>query len=413
MTTYTEQTTMLRCQRMMRAAMVCVLAALLAACVRKVTVAPVDGRTHDTAAPSPPCVTACLPIIAYHRVTDKVKNSMTVSPSLFTQHMQYLKDHGYTPVTMEEWYLAVAYGLALPTKPVAITFDDAWADQYEVAAPILARYKFHATFYAYTSVIGSAAMTWDELRGLAVQGHCIGSHTDMHSDLARKKKNESDAAYAARLVQEIGAARQQLEAHLGTAVQHFCYPYGYYNTAVVALLKQAQFRTATTVNPAMNTAATPLLLLNRMIVAPWTTTNQLGALLGQRPLETVRIEPDDGVVQTGATTRVAVTVPAHTQYLPATLRMKWNWKWVQSAWDPATRTVAYSMATPLTPGIYSVQVHAWDARSNHYAHAWQFQQGVAGVQAPSATDTLMPQDIDDEQEKDPTLILLHTTQRTR
>ena len=392
----------------------CVLAALLAACVRKVTVAPLDGRAHDTAALSQPCVTACLPIITYHRVTDKITSHMTVSSALFTQHMQYLKDHGYTPVTMEEWYLAAAYGLALPVKPVAITFDDAWPDQYEVAAPILRRYGFHATFYAYTMVIGShAAMTWDELRRLASQGHCIGSHTATHCDLARKKKDESDAAYASRLTKEIVAARQDLEAHLGVTVQHFCYPYGYYNTNVVALLKQAQFRTATTVNPTANTGGTPLLLLGRMIMGPWTTVKQFGALLEQRPLDAARTVPGDGVVQTGATVRVAVEVPEHTPYLPATLRMKFNWKWVQSAWDPATRTVSHSMATPLAPGIYSVQVHAWDAESNHYAYAWQFQQGVAGVQAPVDLEPIMPQDNDDEQAQDPDLILLHSARRTR
>jgi hypothetical protein len=49
---------------------------------------------------------------------------------------------------------------ALPRRAVAITFDDGFADNYETAAPILARYGLRATFYVTVSSIGSGCWPW-------------------------------------------------------------------------------------------------------------------------------------------------------------------------------------------------------------------------------------------------------------
>ena len=56
------------------------------------------------------------------------------------------------------------------------------------------------------------------------------------------------------------------------------------------------------------------------------------------------------------------------------VKMRWKWKWTESDWDESTQTVTYKFSKPLEKRIYTVQLHGWDAESNHYSAAWLFQK---------------------------------------
>lgn len=53
----------------------------------------------------------------------------------------------FSPVTLDEVLRFLAGRGSLPRRAVAVTFDDGFRDNCEVAAPILARYGIRATFY--------------------------------------------------------------------------------------------------------------------------------------------------------------------------------------------------------------------------------------------------------------------------
>jgi len=351
---------------------------LLAACTRDVAVAPVMRRPAALLATASNVAPTRLPILAYHRVMPGLDNHMNVSPTLFRQHMQYLHTNHYKAITLDEWHTAVCCGTPLPEKIVVITFDDAWRDQYEHAAPILEEFGMRATFFAYTSVIGTPDyMTWAQLRDLAQRGHAIGSHSATHSDLARPFGHEDAAAYERRLTREINDA-QRLTADCAAApVHHFCYPYGYYNTNVIAQVRATPYATAVTVNPMINTRTTPLHQLGRFIIAPWTKVDDLAALLTMQALPVLASSPRDGAILSGAITNLVVRVPPGATLPLARVRMKWNWRWTDSAYDPVRGVIICAVPAPLKPNLYTAQVHAWDAHANHYAYAWLFQQNAA------------------------------------
>jgi hypothetical protein len=84
------------------------------------------------------------------------------------------------------------------------------------------------------------------------------------------------------------------------------------------------------------------------------------------------------------------------------VRVKWNWKWADCTWDRATDTVTCYFGTRLAPGLYTAQIHGWDADSNHYVYAWLFQQGrvtrarshdnsTVAAAAPAPRDTTIPE----------------------
>jgi len=316
-----------------------------------------------------------LPSIAYHRISIAVTNGMTVTPDLFRRHMQFLADNHYSPITLDQWCAAVSGNGKLPEKPILITFDDAWKSQYENALPILNEFGYKATFYAYINVIGNrSTMTWNQLRNLAFQGHNVGCHSATHDNLVKLLKNENTEKYNARIYGETLYARIQIEEHIGFPVRHFCYPYGYYNTNLIAKLKKAGFISAVTVNPSPNTTDTPLFKLGRYIIAPWTNEKQFRDTLTLLPLDVKNVKPFDGEICEKPTEKFSVVVPGGNHPRLTNYTMYWEWKKTSSFWNDDTRVLSHSFDKTVEPGIYTAQVHAWDADSNHYTYAWLFQQ---------------------------------------
>ena len=117
-------------------------------------------------------------------------------------------------------------------RHLAITFDDGYRDNFEIAAPILERLSLPATFFLVSQWIGSDVvpwwdrelgvrhpwMTWDQARELRRRGFDIGAHTRTHANLGEVR---GDVAR-----EEIAGARRELERQLGEPVDLFAYPYG-------------------------------------------------------------------------------------------------------------------------------------------------------------------------------------------
>jgi len=102
-------------------------------------------------------------ILCYHRVATPRRDPqlLAVSPERFAAQMEHLAGC-YRPASLDE--IAAAPGRG---GRVAVTFDDGYADNLHLAAPILEQYGIPATVY----VVGDNAATgrpfwWDELDSL-------------------------------------------------------------------------------------------------------------------------------------------------------------------------------------------------------------------------------------------------------
>jgi peptidoglycan/xylan/chitin deacetylase (PgdA/CDA1 family) len=315
-----------------------------------------------------------LPILLYHHVADTGDADTTVSIALFASQMAYLKKNDYTPISLDEWEQAVSGVIRLPRKPVVITFDDAWEDQYLNALPILGQYGFRATFYAYPAVIGHpAAMSWQQLKSLASAGHSIGSHSLSHARLTRLNPGETADAFRVRIEHELTESKSQLEHHLGGKIEHFCYPYGYYSEEVIAGLQKAGYRTATTVNPMVNGRTTPAFVMGRKIVGAKATVSDLAQYLEWRPFEGIDVQPGNGFIARQEPSTIQVTLPGNPPWLPKTLKL-----WLDSRelghvnWNPEKHIFSGWPSQPLTPGFHHLQIHARDAGNHLYSYSWRF-----------------------------------------
>ena len=97
------------------------------------------GHPKDTPAPSPPLPPeddVKVTVLNYHMINSRFL-SLAVEPSDFDWQMKYLVDHGYHTISPDELYDYLAGTGSLPERPVLITFDDGYVDNYTNAFPIL------------------------------------------------------------------------------------------------------------------------------------------------------------------------------------------------------------------------------------------------------------------------------------
>lgn len=136
-------------------------------------------------------------------------------------------------------------------KVFGITFDDGYLNNMTHALPVLQWYGFSSTCYVVSGMLGQTNV-WDTAMGvlpseLMSAAHLrqwvagrqeVGAHTRNH---VRLRDLDAVACNA-----EITLCKEDLEHITGTAVNHFCYPYGEFTQEHVAMVKQADYMTATT-----------------------------------------------------------------------------------------------------------------------------------------------------------------------
>jgi len=182
-----------------------------------------------------------IPVLNYHKVDAKYSSALSLSPQEFDEQMSYLYENGYHTITPDQFMAYLKYGRDLPEKPVLVTFDDGYFDNYTQAYFIMKKYGFTGTIFLVTSKIGQDArfMSWDQVREMQHNGFVFGSHTVNHQPLTNLSPEEAIA--------ELEESSQVMEQQLGSKPRYFAYPSGAYNQQVEQLVRQTGYRAAFTV----------------------------------------------------------------------------------------------------------------------------------------------------------------------
>ncbi len=185
-------------------------------------------------------------ILQYHRISNEGPASTRTSPAQFFEHLDTIKRLNYRVVSLESLAEDLRNGLPLPDKVAAITFDDAYASVYDVAAPALLKNGWPFTIFASPKDIAKAGeassfMNWQQLKQLSKQGVLIGNHSLRHSHMIRRLEGETEPQWTQRIRDDVLQAEALIIKHIGKAGRYFAYPYGEYDTALETILKDLDY----------------------------------------------------------------------------------------------------------------------------------------------------------------------------
>jgi peptidoglycan/xylan/chitin deacetylase (PgdA/CDA1 family) len=212
-------------------------------------------------------------VLGWHRI-DVDGGRLAIPPPLFARQLALLDGcRPRLPVTsIIEARDLLAAG-QLRGRHVALTFDDAWADNHSHALGPLTRHRMPATLYAPSRLLGKPAyMTPAQLREMDAAGITIGAHSRTHRDLRTCSEGELES--------EVRGSKEDLEDLLSKPVTSFAYPAGLLNDRVIAAVAAAGFSSAVSSRPGSWLRRSKLLQIPRAFVEDFSDETFLAAARG-------------------------------------------------------------------------------------------------------------------------------------
>ena len=166
---------------------------------------------------SSPAENVNVPVLMYHAVSDDLWGywDLFVSPQTIEEELLYLQENGFETIWFEDLSHIEDY-----EKPVILTFDDGYDDNYTELFPLLQKYNANATIFVIPKAIGTPhKMTAEQIYELSQSGLVsIQSHTYSHGNLSTMDEET--------LVFEMEESQKYLAALTGQVPYAVCYPEG-------------------------------------------------------------------------------------------------------------------------------------------------------------------------------------------
>jgi peptidoglycan/xylan/chitin deacetylase (PgdA/CDA1 family) len=182
-----------------------------------------------------------VPVLMYH-VIDRAPPgtplpALWVSRAEFDAQMRFLASRGYHAVTLAQVWTAWHRSGLLPSKPIVISFDDGYRSQYTNALPILRSHHWPGVLNLEVATLHTGLRP-AFVRAMISAGWEIDAHTMTHPDLT--------SVGARELRYEVAGSRAYIRRRFRVPVSFFCYPAGRFDRRVIAAVRAAGYRAATT-----------------------------------------------------------------------------------------------------------------------------------------------------------------------
>ena len=225
------------------------------------------------------------PILMYHVINRAPSNvpfpGLYVQPSDFSAQMKALAAAGYRAVTLDQLAGLSSKHIAMPGRPIVISFDNGYRSQFTNALPVLQRLGWPAVENIQLSGLppSQGGLNTHQVRALVRAGWELDTQGFNHADLP--------TLGTIQLRHEITGSRRTIRRLYHVPVHWFCYPSGHYDRAVLAIVKSSGYTGATTVVPGWANLRNDRYRLPRLRVLAGTSPAALLALVagtrGNRP----------------------------------------------------------------------------------------------------------------------------------
>lgn len=224
--------------------------------------------------------TVRVPVLMYHYLSippadaNAYRTDLSVSPDLFARQLDRIQAEGYTTVSLYDLLAHLWQGAPLPERPVVLTFDDGYRDNYANAFPLLRERGMIATIFVVTDFMDEARpeyLTWEMAREMQAAGFSIESHGRNHISLKNR-----DNAY---LVWQALGSLETIQFEMGVRPRFISYPAGEFDDATIAIFQSANYWAGfTTIQGATHSTDEPF-RLHRVRVRNTTEPDELIRLL--------------------------------------------------------------------------------------------------------------------------------------
>lgn len=190
-----------------------------------------------------------IPIFVYHSI-DSSKQSISLTPAIFEQQLNYLRQHEFRLIGAEK-AVQMMKKKQDPSKCVVLSFDDAYTT-IATWAENIRHQGDQATIFVPSKCIGLSNV-WDkdradilqipimdaeQLKHLSQLGIELGAHTQTHPKLSQQSSTV--------LQKELNDVRTDMLKQLALTPQTIAYPYGDFNQEVITATRQANYIAAFT-----------------------------------------------------------------------------------------------------------------------------------------------------------------------
>lgn len=185
-------------------------------------------------------------VLMYHSINSKESKAgdYVITPWALRQDLDYLQREGYNTIVMSDLIAFVHEGTPLPEKPVMLTFDDGYYNNYLNAFPLLREFEAKAVI----SIIGVETdrysereennqnyshLTWEQIKEMQASGlvefqnHGYNMHKQNAKRLgATRMEGESTEAYHKALEEDITKLQNRYTQMTGWTPNTYTYPFG-------------------------------------------------------------------------------------------------------------------------------------------------------------------------------------------
>ncbi|MEG8074373.1 polysaccharide deacetylase family protein [Escherichia marmotae] len=238
-----------------------------------------------------------IPVLTYHHILRDEENtrfrhtSTTTSVRAFNNQMTWLRDRGYTTLTLYQLEGYLHNSINLPARAVVLTFDDGLKSVSRYAYPVLKQYGMKATAFIITSRIKRHPQKWNpqslqfmsisELRDVSdvfdFQSHTHFLHrVDGYRRPILLSRSEHNILFD---FERSRRALTQFNPH----VLYLSYPFGGFNDKAVKAANEAGFHLAvTTMKGKVKPGDNPL-LLKRLYILRTDSLETMSRLVSNQP----------------------------------------------------------------------------------------------------------------------------------
>jgi peptidoglycan/xylan/chitin deacetylase (PgdA/CDA1 family) len=217
-----------------------------------------------------------VPILMYHVVGTPPPGApfpdLYVSRGDFALQLAWLRAHGYHAVSLLRVYDYWQRGYALPPRPIVLSFDDGYQEDFTNVRPLLAARHWPGVLNLAVRNLLDGKLTVSQIRAMIRNGWEVDAHTINHIDLTTLEPAE--------LRHEVAGSRAYIRRRFHIPVDFFCYPSGRYDSPVLAAVRAAGFLGATIEGSGAASPRNGLLTLPRIRVDRSDGVSGLAAKLG-------------------------------------------------------------------------------------------------------------------------------------